>query len=305
MVENGSPAIASWAYLDRSSLTLKKAFTLIELLVVIAIIAILAAILFPVFAQAKAAAKSTAALNNVKQMGLAALMYGSDNDDAFPLTYSDDPEGVGNWSWQGKIQAYTKNWDIATHPMLPPPSGPQAYWQRMQYWGTLPKSEGHKTAGTIYKTSFLGQADVKSQGLMGVGGPMYAFTTANPSYTQTQVENISDSVMLAESGNWDMLVGVYGATNPFGFCAGAPTWGAGWSVNSGGAWNYAGPHARKNPKADRDGFDSGCFIPNGFTTYVATDGSAKAVDFRGRLMEIGTLADGTKAFKRFYPQGGF
>lgn len=58
-----------------------RAFTLIELLVVIAIIAILAAILFPVFAQAKAAAKATASLSNTKQLGLGIIMYSSDNDD--------------------------------------------------------------------------------------------------------------------------------------------------------------------------------------------------------------------------------
>jgi len=62
--------------------TLKRnAFTLIELLVVIAIIAILAAILFPVFAQAKAAAKKTACLSNNKQLGLAVVMYAGDYDD--------------------------------------------------------------------------------------------------------------------------------------------------------------------------------------------------------------------------------
>ncbi len=60
---------------------MKKAFTLIELLVVIAIIAILAAILFPVFAQAKEAAKKTQCLSNIKQMGTAMFMYAQDTDD--------------------------------------------------------------------------------------------------------------------------------------------------------------------------------------------------------------------------------
>jgi prepilin-type N-terminal cleavage/methylation domain-containing protein len=59
-----------------------KGFTLIELLVVIAIIAILAAILFPVFAQAKLAAKKTSDLNNLNQFGLASIMYATDYDDA-------------------------------------------------------------------------------------------------------------------------------------------------------------------------------------------------------------------------------
>ena len=63
----------------------KRAFTLIELLVVIAIIAILAAILFPVFAQAKVAAKKTVSLSNMKQLGTATNIYLSDSDDVFPV----------------------------------------------------------------------------------------------------------------------------------------------------------------------------------------------------------------------------
>jgi prepilin-type N-terminal cleavage/methylation domain-containing protein/prepilin-type processing-associated H-X9-DG protein len=66
----------------------RKAFTLIELLVVIAIIAILAAILFPVFAQAKAAAKKTAAISNAKQIDLGSLMYSNDYDDTFTPYFS-------------------------------------------------------------------------------------------------------------------------------------------------------------------------------------------------------------------------
>ncbi|RYG33334.1 prepilin-type N-terminal cleavage/methylation domain-containing protein [bacterium] len=61
-----------------------RAFTLIELLVVIAIIAILAAILFPVFAQAKEAAKKTTCLSNVKQLGTSMVLYLGDSDDTFP-----------------------------------------------------------------------------------------------------------------------------------------------------------------------------------------------------------------------------
>ena len=61
-----------------------RAFTLIELLVVIAIIAILAAILFPVFAQAKESAKRTVCLSNTKQAILGFLMYSTDSDDTSP-----------------------------------------------------------------------------------------------------------------------------------------------------------------------------------------------------------------------------
>lgn len=68
-----------------------KAFTLIELLVVIAIIAILAAILFPVFAQAKAAAKKTSALSNMKQIGTASMIYTSDYDDLLMSVYDNSP----------------------------------------------------------------------------------------------------------------------------------------------------------------------------------------------------------------------
>ena len=77
---------------------MKKAFTLIELLVVIAIIAILAAILFPVFAQAKEAAKKTADLSNVKQLGTATAIYLSDNDDMFPLQSGQNPAN-GRWGF--------------------------------------------------------------------------------------------------------------------------------------------------------------------------------------------------------------
>lgn len=89
----------------------RKAFTLIELLVVIAIIAILAAILFPVFAQAKEAAKKTADLSNLKQIGLAAMSYSTDNDDYFPRNdyRTTDRQTWAPISYREAIGPYVKN----------------------------------------------------------------------------------------------------------------------------------------------------------------------------------------------------
>ena len=67
---------------------MKRAFTLIELLVVIAIIAILAAILFPVFAKAKEAAKNTVDVSNARQIALSVKLYTGDSDDAMPIFYA-------------------------------------------------------------------------------------------------------------------------------------------------------------------------------------------------------------------------
>ena len=97
---------------------MKRAFTLIELLVVIAIISILAAILFPAFAQAKAAAKAIVSLSNVKQLNTALIMYAIDNDDVIVRVYPvDDTTIVGNEfyqtdTWAGNIYPYVKNRDV-------------------------------------------------------------------------------------------------------------------------------------------------------------------------------------------------
>jgi prepilin-type N-terminal cleavage/methylation domain-containing protein len=93
-------------------------FTLIELLVVIAIIAILAAILFPVFAQAKAAAKKTTALSNVKQLTTSLFIYTSDYDDGTPdvPTYGSEAE---SYVFAAKVNPYVKNqgiWKDAASP---------------------------------------------------------------------------------------------------------------------------------------------------------------------------------------------
>jgi prepilin-type N-terminal cleavage/methylation domain-containing protein len=101
----------------------RSAFTLIELLVVIAIIAILAAILFPVFAQAKAAAKKTTAISNAKQQGTACLIYMADYDDFYPIafynnTYLANPANPDATS-HSLIYPYQKNVGLYFDPMDP------------------------------------------------------------------------------------------------------------------------------------------------------------------------------------------
>jgi len=77
----------------------KRAFTLIELLVVIAIIAILAAMLFPVYAQAKESARRSTNLSNIKQLGTSFAIYTADSDDMYPLGYSTrSATGTIRWS---------------------------------------------------------------------------------------------------------------------------------------------------------------------------------------------------------------
>ena len=107
----------------------KRAFTLIELLVVIAIIAILAAILFPVFAQAKVAAKGTASLSNIKQNGTAWTLYANDVDDIAvpvwaltpgPLYFTPAGPNVPYSPWPQLLQPYMKNSNITQDPLISP-----------------------------------------------------------------------------------------------------------------------------------------------------------------------------------------
>jgi prepilin-type N-terminal cleavage/methylation domain-containing protein/prepilin-type processing-associated H-X9-DG protein len=95
-------------------MTRRNGFTLIELLVVIAIIAILAAILFPVFARAREKARQTSCLSNLKQLGLSVLMYCQDYDDTYPMNYQDASSGPGTaaqipLTWPNRLMPYIKS----------------------------------------------------------------------------------------------------------------------------------------------------------------------------------------------------
>src|SRR5437588_2381833 len=90
-------------------------FTLIELLVVIAIIAILAAILFPVFAQAREKARSTTCLSNCKQLGTALRMYLDDYEGAYPLSWFEKPQ----YGFDVAMYPYVKNKQLYACPSNP------------------------------------------------------------------------------------------------------------------------------------------------------------------------------------------
>ena len=111
----------------------RTGFTLIELLVVIAIIAILAAILFPVFARAREKARQTSCLSNVKQMALGLLMYAQDYDEMFGLAGGYNGDNTWARQWSIAIQPYVKNWQIERCPSNGAnpgygPSNPYVYW---------------------------------------------------------------------------------------------------------------------------------------------------------------------------------
>ncbi len=95
-----------------------KGFTLIELLVVIAIIAILAAILFPVFAQARERARAISCISNLKQLGTAMNMYVQDYDESFPCGWGSKDSGKSMWrnTLQAYIQKYYKTDPTAANP---------------------------------------------------------------------------------------------------------------------------------------------------------------------------------------------
>jgi prepilin-type N-terminal cleavage/methylation domain-containing protein/prepilin-type processing-associated H-X9-DG protein len=100
----------------------RRGFTLIELLVVIAIIAILAAILFPVFAQAREKARSTGCSSNLRQLGTAFQMYAQDYDETLPpASYrgaagATQPDNYGAWRWPWLVMPYLKTMQIALCP---------------------------------------------------------------------------------------------------------------------------------------------------------------------------------------------
>ena len=174
----------------------RTGFTLIELLVVIAIIAILAAILFPVFARARAKALQTTCLSNVKQLALAFLMYASDYDETMPpafrfIWHADGSSSELGWDFRleydssfvlqsyelGLIGPYTKNQQINACPNA----------AELESWG-------RPYSGYAYNASYVG------------GSPDDFMQPKSPAGV-TAIQRPAETVMLCDSAYWNIPFG--------------------------------------------------------------------------------------------------
>lgn len=162
----------------------QRAFTLIELLVVIAIIAILAAILFPVFAQAREAARKTSCLNNLKQIGTASLLYVQDYDEVlYPVQYL-----YMNASGQLCLRAWYNHYNYGTMQFDPSQGLLQPYMKNVLIQDCL-SAKGMDGGGTL--TNSLLAYGMNSEYLQPATGPVSLAAISRP----------AETVLMGDAGN--------------------------------------------------------------------------------------------------------
>ncbi len=272
---------------------MKKAFTLIELLVVIAIIAILAAILFPVFAQAKEAAKKTQCLSNMKNVGTAVIMYLGDSDDMYPNTQrkptlDEDATGATPVPWHNVVNPYVKNGNktvtsgtgkneivggVWNCPTSPDQKQPRQYGLNVHIGGDTSQFAGNDfgtTYGSISQTAINAPA---SKVLLGEKGYMGGATG-----TGTDTKDWSEAKLMTLQWAWN--------TNNFDLSQAKRADQD--NDKQGNPWPWAGamPRFRHGGSSNHDGV----------STMAFADGHAKA-------MKLGMLGGAGGWCKYLYQSG--
>jgi len=191
----------------------RKGFTLIELLVVVSIIAILAAILFPVFSRARENARRSACLSNMKQLGLAFLQYTQDFDEQLPINGSTTSGGPGTRSWDVCIAPYSGQRVGGASPMIfRCPSDTSSETRRsyaIPWWGMYaPGDTATFVFGTFGTAQFVGvkQADIPhpSATIMLVEFPSSSpsvTSSTDPLYVNNSFGNYSNSYVTGPGGS--------------------------------------------------------------------------------------------------------
>lgn len=207
-------------------LSKKAGFTLIELLVVIAIIAILAAILFPVFAQARESARAASCTSNMKQVILAEMMYAQDYDETYApsrqvdLVNGADDCAVGSkFGWKQKDQPYIKNWSLYRCPSNPNDDSPSDDASPFLDWG--PNNVPPRVDQLNAKISYA-----RNGYLFGAGPTNPPTKMAHLDRPATQMQILESTWSCADLGDWV-------ATNGDAGTVPACQWGTGFYQHHG------------------------------------------------------------------------
>ncbi len=217
-----------------------KGFTLIELLVVIAIIAILAAILFPVFAQAREAARKASCQSNLKQLGNAIRMYAQDYDEHMvtggggpwgsgPGYDPNNPAKTGSLQWQWVIQPYVKNWKVYKCPSDPRDYNENPISYAVNNIALCADPGCNPAMGAVGESKLTAPADVVMLIEGGNGGDTHDGNTPTTFAVQvaadTTLWNAWDRVAHSDPGwNWSDNLPRHGDGSNILFCDGHVKW---------------------------------------------------------------------------------
>ena len=260
--------------MNRRNAGKSSGFTLIELLVVIAIIAILAAILFPVFAQARAKARQISALSNIKQLGLGVLMYSQDYDELYPTGLQ---QSWWDNTWYRTTAPYVKNVDIFRSPSDPLGqgllNGADVSWAGPRLTVVSNGYMGNDVNGSF---GLLGLIGVSQPKRADVPGSWMEFPTER---AQAGVSKPAETILLAERPHIFKDQGKYPG-NVLMWGPGAVVTGVNWWDTSGSPSLIPdGTRAVLADASDPTG-PNGSILPQhqGKTNFCFADGHAKAME---------------------------